>query len=326
MQIDLPEINGLTIRSFSHESDYSSMVSVRLKSKDHDDVDELSVLESIPNIEKLKKIIIFDHCNPQKDVLLVEIHGEIVGYVRVAWWIETDGTWLFLHNEYLLPKWRKEGIDDAMLQWAEKRIKEIAKEQNASEKLMFGTNATDTEKEKSILLLRHGYQQVFSQIEMEFADFDTLSTISLPEGFVIKPMLPEHMREIWDVNNEVYSGRKFVSIPTEEEFEEFKNDPRNDYNLWVIAWHGNEIAGLVLSQIEKGRGEMTQVSVREKYRRKGLAQALMTENLLRLKKKEIKLARLHTSGENVAGAKTLYEKVGFKLLKTYIRFRKEFTI
>lgn len=326
MKTIFPNIKGLTTRFLTNDHDYDALVSVQQKRKEYDAVDEISTLESIPSVEELKETITYDHCDPQKDVLLVEIQGEVIGYARVAWWVETDDTWLFLHNEYLIPQWRGKGIDDAMLQWAEERIREIAIEEKASGTLMFGTNATDSEKEKTALILKNGYQQVFSQIEMELSDLREVKPIEIPEGFVLKEVLPEHLRKIWEANNEVYAGRAFTEVPTEEDFEDFKEDPRNDYSLWSVAWHEDEVAGLVLGQIEKGRGEITEVSVLGKYRRKGLAQALMLETLFHLQQKGVSLVRLHTSGENVAGAKTLYEKVGFRLLKTYIRYRKAFML
>jgi len=323
---NFPQINGLAVRNVLSDTDYQAMLQVKENSKKYDGVDEFSVSESIPTVEKLAKIITEDHCNPATDVLLVEINKNVIGYVRVAWWLETDGTWLFLHNEYLLPKLRNTGIDESMLQWAETRIRSIAKEQQANGKLMYGTNATDTEKEKMELITRHGYKSVFSQIEMEISNVNNVKQIPLPQGFEIKPVLPAHLQQIWELNNDAYTNRDFISVPTEVEFQEFKDNPLNEYSLWIIAWKNDEIAGFVLSQIEKGRGEITQVSVREKYRRKGLAYALLIENLLRLQSKGVEIVRLDTSGENIAGAKSLYEKVGFKLIKTHVRYRKEFSL
>jgi len=317
-----PAITRLTFRHFRGKTDYALMAQVRKDSKEYDHVDPLSTLESVPTAEEIKKHINDDHCNPFKDIIIAEINGNVIGYSKIGWWTEKDGTWLYLHLQYLVPAWRNKEIDDALLLWSEARIRDIAQTHQTNGKGMYGSSATTTEKEKTALLNRHGYTPAFSMIEMEFTDFTTLHDVSLPDEFTIKPVLPEHIRTIWEANNEVYANRQFSIIPTEEDYQEFLNNPNNDYSLWTVAWHNTALAGFMLAEIEKDRGNFTEVSIREPYRKKGLAYALMIKTLLKLKKKGITIVRLCTNGENVAGAKSLYEKVGFHVLKTHIRYRK----
>ena len=111
-------------------------------------------------------------------------------------------------------------------------------------------------------------------------------------------------------------------LKTEEDYQNFSNNPHNDFSLWQVAWHNNEVAAFVLSKIRNGIAEITEVSTIEKFRRQGLAQTLLTNNLKVLKDRGIKIVRLHTNSENVSGARSLYEKIGFKHLKNYIRYRK----
>ncbi len=320
---NLPDISGLSFRHFTGEPDYAAMAEVRQQSKNHDHVDPFSTLENVPTADEIKAHINDDNCNPLQDIILAEVNGKVIGYSKIGWWAEKDGIWLYLHLQYLLPEWRDKGIDGAMLKWSEARIREIAKQHPTNGKGMYGTSATTTEKEKTELLKRHDYTPAFSMIEMEFTDFENLHVVPLPREFTIEPVLPEHIRSIWEANNEVYATRQFSEIPAEEDYQEFLNNPLNDYSLWTVAWSGNEIAGFVLGEIEKDRGKLEEVSIREKYRRKGLAYALIIKTLLKLKEKGITITRLCTNGENIAGAKSLYEKVGFHLLKTHVRYRKQ---
>lgn len=320
--MDIPKIEGLIFRTYRDEGDLPKMVSVREKSKEHDKIDVLSTLEGIPTVQDLSDSLDDDNCEPTKDILIVEISGEVIGYCKLGWWTESDGTWLYLHIGFLLPEWRGKSIGTAMLRWSQNRIREIAKNHQTNGKGMFGSNAATTEIEKTKLLLNDGYKKVFTMVEMDFNISQSLEDIPLAEGFEIRPVKSEDIRNIWEANNEVYTSRDFVTPPTEEDFKEFAENPCNDISLWQVAWHGDEVASFVLSEIKDGKGEMTEVSTIEKYRRKGLAMALLVKNLIALKEKGVDVIRLHTNGENVAGARSLYEKVGFKHLKDHVRYRK----
>ncbi len=315
-----PQIEGLSFRHLRGEEDYQKMLAVREKSKDYDKVDPLSTLESIPTLKQLEEGISEDHGDPYRDVLIAEGNGEVIGYNHISWWTEEDGTWLYLHLGYLLPEWRGKGIGTAMLHYAENHIRTIAKNHRTNGKDMFGTNATSTEKEKTALLLNEGYKSVWTLAEFEFTDFDNLPDLPFPEGFILKPVEEKHLRMIYDANNEVYTGTWGHSTPSEEDFQEFIKNV--DTTLWQVAWDGDQIAGFVLSEIKNGRGEMTEVSVRKPWRRRGLAYALLVKSLQELHKRGVTLVRLHTDAEGKAGARPLYEKVGFKHLKDVVRYRK----
>jgi ribosomal protein S18 acetylase RimI-like enzyme len=315
-----PQITGLTFRHFQGEDDYLTMLTVREQSKEYDKVDPLSTLESIPTLEQLKEELHEEHSDPYKDVLIAEKDGKVIGYNHVCWWTEEDGTWLYLHLGYLLPQWRNKGIGTTMLHSAENHILELAKTHVAHGKKMFGSNATSTEKEKTALLLREGYTPVWTLAEFEFTDFATLPDISLPAGFTIKLVEENHLRMIYDANHEVYAGTWGHTAPSEEDFQEFIKNV--DTSLWQVAWDDDQIAGFVLSEIRNGRGEMTEVSVRKPWRRMGLAYVLLVKNLQELKKRGVSVVRLHTDAEGKAGARSLYEKTGFKHLKDVVRYRK----
>jgi mycothiol synthase len=318
-------MKNLTLETFKDKNDLSQMVFVREKSREIDKIDSLSTLESTPTAKELSDSLCDKNCIPTRDILLVKINNEIIGYSKLGWWTENDGTWLYLHNSYLIPKWREKGIYKRMLLWSEDRIKEIANNHENKGKSQFGSNATSTEKEKTKILLANGYKKVFTMIEMDFDISQSLQDISLPTGFEIREVNLENLRKIWDVNISIYKNRDFVTSTTEVDFKKFLKNPNIDFSLWHVAWKGNDIASFVISEVNGRRGEVIEVSTVEKYRRKGLAQSLLTKNILALKSKNINVIRLHTNGENLAGARSLYEKIGFTHLKDHVRYRKTLT-
>jgi mycothiol synthase len=316
--------DGITFRTYRDAGDVRAMVAVRERCRERDQVDDLSTLDRTPTVEELSASLGAGRCQPKSDVLIVEASDTVVGYVRLAWWTENDGTQLYRHTGYLVPDWRGQGVGTQMLRWSQRRLREIARPRAAGGSMVFGSNATEAEVEKIHLLIDDGYTSTFTMVEMGFDPSRPLEAHALPDGFELRPVTAGDLRKIWEANNAVYAGREFVSPPTEADFREFVEDPDNDFSLWHVAWRDDEVGALVISEIKRGLGEVVEVSTVEAYRRRGLARALLTRSVGALQSRGVRVIRLHTNGENVAGAKSLYEQVGFRQLKSHIRFRKPF--
>ena len=312
-----------SFRNFNPK-DLNALYEVRLLTAKANGADELSTLETIPSFEQFNKNLSNNHCVPEKDIIVVESEEKIIGYGTVGWWEEAAGTYLYLHQGFVLPEWRHKGIGNNLLKKLQERIKEIAKDHPTKSKAVCGANASSSEKETLQLLEKDGYKIVWSQVEMEFTDFNKLTDLEVPLGFEIKPVAPENYREVYEVNKKVYAGT-WGDVPvSDEDYQEFLED-NPDPSLWTVAWLGNQIAGFVLSFIAKGIGVVNEVSVLPEFRRKGLARALLINNLRLLQTKGIKVVRLHTDAEGKAGARQLYESLGFKPLKVSYRLRKPIT-
>jgi mycothiol synthase len=101
-------------------------------------------------------------------------------------------------------------------------------------------------------------------------------------------------------------------------------EEQQDLTAWHVAWdtQTGEIAGQVQAALYKGRGEIWEVSVRQRYRRRGLARALIVRGIRALQEQGITTARLHTLAENLYQSPRVYESIGFRILKRYPRYRK----
>jgi len=93
-------INNTTFRTFNSTNDFKGMVNVRKQCIETDKVDTISTLEHFLSLKEMAETITQNHCEPPKDILIVELHGEIIGYCQIAWWVENDGTRLYLHVGY----------------------------------------------------------------------------------------------------------------------------------------------------------------------------------------------------------------------------------
>ncbi|HTE58424.1 MAG TPA: GNAT family N-acetyltransferase [Verrucomicrobiae bacterium] len=313
--------------------DAASMHRVAVRAALNDGVDSLSTLESIPSLEDLVNSLEANNSDTDADVF-VAVDGEtneVVGYGKVSWWDEEDGTFLYLHQGRVDPAHRRQGVGGSLLETLQDRIKEIVAEHPIDAPKMLGANASESEKDTLALIDKNGYQKVWSSLEMEFTDFSKIDGITLPEGYELRPVESEEDKhKVYKANKEIYEGTWGNTPDSDEDYQDFLAQSP-DSSLWRVAWHGNEVAGFVLSRVEARQSaagsdtqvaEVTQVGVLPVFRRKGLAGALMAESLRSLHVRGMEIVRLHTDADGKMGGRQLYDNLGFSALKEHHRFRK----
>jgi mycothiol synthase len=318
-----PTISGLAFRHARIPDDLPGLTAVHKGSTQADGVDPRSSMESVPTLDELRaRFAPSSTFDPTADALIVEVNGQAIGYRRVTWWTERDGVWLYLTTGRLLPSWRGKGIGAAMLHWAEGRAAALAAMHPTNGKAMLGANASSTEIDATALLRDAGYHETFSMVEMRFDAFDMLSPVELPAGLVFRPVSPDQYRAIWESVQAAYVNSPQNVLATEEDYQEWLASPTFDPTLWRVAWDGERIAGQALCEIAKGRGEVAEVSVGAPWRRCGLGRALVVAGLRALAERGVSEARLYVRADNIYGAPRLYERVGFRPLKRFARYRK----
>lgn len=85
---------------------------------------------------------------------------------------------------------------------------------------------------------------------------------------------------------------------------------KNPYSMWFVACEGDRVAGYVGSQSAIDEADMMNLAVHPDYRRKGVAQELVTALCDGLTQKGIRCLLLEVRASNEP-AKTLYERMGF---------------
>ena len=84
----------------------------------------------------------------------------------------------------------------------------------------------------------------------------------------------------------------------------------NPLSAWLVAMDGDVLAGYVGSQSVMGESDMMNIAVDERYRRQGIAQALVEALVAQLKEKGNHSLTLEVRISNQP-AIALYEKLGF---------------
>ncbi len=80
--------------------------------------------------------------------------------------------------------------------------------------------------------------------------------------------------------------------------------------VYLVAFDGEEMCGIASMYCLLDEGQIMNVAVSEKFRRKGIANSLMNRLLERAKEKNCKTVTLEVA-ENNKSAVALYEKLGF---------------
>ncbi len=99
----------------------------------------------------------------------------------------------------------------------------------------------------------------------------------------------------------------------------------NPLSLWLVALEGERLAGYVGSQTVLDETDMMNIAVHPDFRRRGLAQELITALIAALRERGSRCLTLEVRTSN-APAKGLYEKMGFQqvgLRKNYYRNPRE---
>jgi mycothiol synthase len=263
------------------------------------------------------------------DLLFAEVDGKVVAYTEGGWEQDNDGGRNYSIWGEVHPDWRRRGLGTALLRWMEQRQRRVAATHPAVEKRLESW-ASEAEAGRVALLERHGYEIVRYDYEMERPNLDDIQPLPLPEGIELRPALEEHMRAIWELEVEAFRDHWGAVDDSEANFERKRDDPRRDMSLWVIAWEGEQIVGMVVNRVDHEanaelgmkRGWINSVGVRRAWRRRGIARALVAESLRVLRDAGMTSAGLGVDAENPHGALGVYEASGFKVVRTDRVYRK----
>jgi GNAT superfamily N-acetyltransferase len=280
---DAPAIADLIFRRFRGAADYAPMVAVHEGSREWDQVDPLSSREVIPTVDSMAANLA-NVPSGTPDILIAEVAGQVIGYNHTLWrWTEVTGTRVYLHLGYLLPAWRGKGIGQVMLHWAQRRIREIAADEQGAGVKMLATNASSTEKEATALIQANGYTEVRRLSDMKLDPLPDLPPGALPAGVTRRPVHSDHYRAIYLALKDAYSDTWISTSESEADYQEFLAEQIQisgfDPTLCQVAWADDQVVGLIWCHIRKGVGVIREVAVRKAWKRRGIARALMAYGL-----------------------------------------------
>lgn len=197
---------------------------------------------------------------------------------------------------------------DVFLDWAEAEAREL------------GTPRVRTVPPEGHELARvceaRGYRYWRSSFTMEIELVGEVSAAA-PDGFELGEYRDEHRDRLLAALNESFAADPFFHAVTPSNFGEFYLRSRGyDPALWTLAWAGDELAGFALAYFQHGADEtlgwVGTLGVRERWRRRGLGEALLRTAFAKLADRGLRRVGLGVDAENVTGALRLYERAGMR--------------
>jgi mycothiol synthase len=272
-----------------------------------------------------------------RDLVVIERIAEapsIAGYARVEWRDLTDGRRAYGTIVVMAPDVRTPALARALIAWSEARMADNARQvptrpgQTAfMQAYTLGPDETLPE-----ALVAAGWRQQGRGYEMLCEPLDDVPVMPMPAGLALRPMVDDEptRRAIWDAMVEAFRDHRSEPEASEEDWCQFRDEPKYDPALWVIAYDGDEVAGGALGLIDDERiehqgvqrGYVDGVFTRPAWRRRGLARAAVAEVLRRFRERGMTSAFLEVDGLNPNQAMGLYESLGFRAVTTSVDWTK----
>jgi mycothiol synthase len=321
--LPISPVAGVRFRRFATDDDYAGMARANMAARA-----AYGVLEVVTPEGLAVQYANLTNCDIPRDLVVVDSDEGIRGYARVEWLDLNDGSRGYETICILDPALEGRGLGTAMLAWQEGRLREIAAGHPDDRPRWLDGWAWDRNERAHRLFQRRGYTAVRRGYEMLRPNLDDLPEVRVPDGIEIRPATRDHMRPIWEADNEAFRDHWGGVDDSEASWIRFRDDPEYEPSLFAIAWDGDEVAGQVLNVIDPSddpavvRGLLDSVSVRRPWRRRGLARALIAHSLRLLAQRGATCAYLGVDGENPNQAMTLYERAGFRVQTSETVYRK----
>ncbi|HJP89096.1 MAG TPA: GNAT family N-acetyltransferase [Candidatus Limnocylindrales bacterium] len=321
-----PSVAGARLRPIAFPAEVETVVDLLLEINQHDQPGWFPTVPGLTN-DWAPTSSFF----PDRDLQGLEVDGRLVGLARHSW---RDRPAVVNHRVELWvhPDHRRVGHGTRLLEWAEARARESATEPHGLDPTkphQIGGNGPDNVPAVDGFAVAHGFAPYRFHFEMRRSLTDPIPDVPLPDGLAIRPAAPEHLRAVYDADEEAFQDHWDHAEPVEGDYERFVGDPDLDPSLWQVAWDGDQVAGLIINTIYQRENELEgvllgwldSVATRRPWRARGLAGALIVRSMAALRDRGMTEAGLGVDAENPSGALRLYEKFGFRRIRTWTFYR-----
>jgi mycothiol synthase len=313
---ETPSVPGLSFRTFQGDGDIPAIAEL-LRASYAASGDTMGVSENELRNEARHS----PHADPEEDMILGLIAGRLVARSWIDWADTSDGgaryyqSWGDIH-----PAYRRRGIGGVMWQRNIARLRAIAAGHDfAGERLLTVPWLRDGDVGGAVLAQRFGYRLVRIYHHMTRPTLDHIEVPPLPDGLEVRPVSEAQLPAVWAAMTEAFRDHFGAFDASPESYRVWVKSPALDPSLLVIAFDGEEIAAGVHGEIDPDenatqgyrRGWTDPVYTRRRWRRRGLASALIGRALVLLRDRGMSSAQLDVDTENANRALSLYERHGF---------------
>lgn len=315
---------GLTIRPYRGLDDIPGMAAANQRLRTH-----VHLLEPIEVEAMRHRYTHLVNSDPFLDCLVAERDGVTVGYTRAEWHDLADGDRAYHLTAAIEPDAWGLGLGDGFVEWAEGRLRSVARSAADHRRSWFESWAFGGDDELDGALGRHGYAAVRGDAEMLRPDLDAIPELALPSGYTLRTPTEVELPAVFDMMVVAFLDHWGEYDVGDQRLDGWVDDPRFRRDLVVVAWHGDQPVACVSNLLEPGpdgtvRGLLDSVCTHPGHRRRGLARAAVLDSLRRLRDAGASSAYLGVDTENQNQAVALYESCGFRVASRSTTYRKPF--
>ncbi|MEN8098706.1 MAG: GNAT family N-acetyltransferase [Chloroflexota bacterium] len=255
--------------------------------------------------------------------------GKIIGAAN-AW--DSDPFVKVYIRDSIHPSYASNDVTAMIDDWINERSLATMAKAPADAKVTLITSVVDTDEKSRARHEANGFQinRYFQRMIIE-VDHE-LPNPSLPQGIEIKPMrkaelLPAVAHTVRNAFRDHYGH---VERPFENELLDWQHwietDENVDLDLWYIAWDGDEVAGVSLCMPKMPEddqmGWVEVLGVRRRWRRQGIALALLHHSFIELQKLCVARVGLGVDAASLTKATELYRKAGMHPDRTFVSYER----
>jgi len=303
------------------------------------EADAVDGLERATTIEEMEHEYTWPNFCPETDSFLAFERGNGSGRDRLLGYVDfffrkEEGpvdkafyTWGLVHPDY-----RRRGIGRQLMQILYRRAEERLAEVDGGN-VYFHASARDVEADRQALFESLDMARVRYFVDMARRIDNGLPPVEQPEGFRLRTFDPARdVEAVWQVDVESFKDHwGFTGFPFDE-FKHWVEQPSFRPDLWLVAEEEatGRMAGICLNKIDpewiantgRQEGYVNTLGVLRDYRKMGLGTALLAQSLHVLRGAGMEWAHLGADAANLTGAVRIYERLGFKVRKTSMAYRK----
>jgi mycothiol synthase len=267
------------------------------------------------------------NCDPDRDIVVVEVDRRTVAYARTWWTDRSEGGRGFEGIHFIEPGFADRGIEEILLALGERRQLALAAEmaEELAGRPAYLVRFTHRSEGAEIARLeRAGYRLARRYAEMIRPGFEAIPELPVPDGLELRRVDPADaaiIRRVWEVGADVFREHYGEGEATDADWRRFQASPEVQPALWCVAFDraSGEIAGHILNYLglpEKDGsivGWTESIGVRAPFRRRGLASAMLAESLRIVRDAGASRAALGVDQQNPNEAMTIYERLGFRI-------------
>lgn len=220
------------------------------------------------------------------------------------------------------------GVGAALVAEAERRAGRFADLAAPDRRVVMQMGSLADEPHISRLLSARGYAEARRFVAMRIEFDGPPPPAAAVAGIEIRGLSQGDETVVYACLRDAFADHWGETWPTEEAWIHTQVEASDaDLGLWLLAWHGSELAGVLVAEPRAGEdpalGYVAELGVRREHRRRGIAGVLLRTSFGQFHSRGAQGVSLYVDTQSVTGATRVYERVGMTAHPRFATWQKE---